>query len=251
MRFDPEEWARVHDAREDRHLAFRRGLELCVEACAERIRPGELWADVGAGTGHLAGALAALGARVIGLDRDPRMARYARGRWPRAVAFAVADASRLALADASCGGVVAISLLGCVASPAGFFAEAARVLAPGGTLCVSAMNRHSLLLAASKASTWRRRPDAPRYTAYDPADLAGALRRAGLVPEREILYAHFLTAGSRIVPGAAAARRRERTAPPGARDLWARQLLILARRAVSSGHIELCGTGSPQRPAKG
>ncbi|HEY6323286.1 MAG TPA: methyltransferase domain-containing protein [Thermoanaerobaculia bacterium] len=232
MRFDPEEWARVHDAREDRHLAFRRGLELCVEACAERIHPGELWADVGAGTGHLAGALAALGARVIGLDRDPRMARYSRGRWPRAVAFAVADASHLALADASCGGIVAISLLGCLASPAGFFAEAARALSPGGTLCVSAMNRRSLLLAVSKASSWRRRPSgAPRYTAYDPADLAGALRRAGLVPERQILYAHFVAAGSRIVPGAAAARRRERTVPPGTRDSWARQLLILARRA--------------------
>jgi SAM-dependent methyltransferase len=232
MRFDPEEWARVHDAREDRHLAFRRGLELCVEVCAERIRPGELWADVGAGTGHLAGALAARGARVIGLDRDPRMAFYARGRWPRAVAFAVADASRLALADASCGGIVAISLLGCLPSPAGFFAEAARALSPGGTLCISAMNRHSLLLAVSKASSWRRRhPGAPRYTAYDPAGLAGALRRAGLVPERQILYAHFVAAGSRIVPGAAAVRRRERTAPPGARDPWARQLLILARRA--------------------
>ena len=230
MRFDPEEWARVHDDREERHLAFRRGLELCVEACAERIRPGELWADVGAGTGHLAGALAALGARVVALDRDPRMARYAKARWPCAIAVAVADASRLALADASCGGIVAISLLGCLASPAGFFAEAARVLAPGGTLCISAMNRHSLLLAASKALSWRRRPGSPRYTAYDPAALAAALRRAGLVPEREILYAHFAGAGSRIVPGAAAARRRERAAPPGARDAWARQLLVLARR---------------------
>jgi SAM-dependent methyltransferase len=231
MRFDPEEWARVHDAREERHLAFRRGLELSVEVCAERIRPGELWADVGAGTGHLAGALAALGARVVAFDRDPRMARYARARWPRAVAVAVADASRLALADASCGGIVAISLLGCLASPAGFFAEAARVLSPGGTLCISAMNRHSLLLAASMALAWRRRRGSPRYAAYDPAALAAALRRAGLVPEREILYAHFAGAGSRIVPGAAAARRRERAAPPGARDAWARQLLIVARRA--------------------
>jgi SAM-dependent methyltransferase len=231
MRFDPEEWARVHDAREERHLAFRRGLELCVEVCAERIRPGELWADVGAGTGHLAGALAALGARVVALDRDPRMSRYAKARWPRAIAVAVADASRLALADASCGGIVAISLLGCLASPAGFFAEAARVLSPGGTLCISAMNRHSLLLAASMALAWRRRPGSPRYVAYDPAALAAALRRAGLVPEREILYAHFAGAGSRIVPGAAAVRRRERTAPPGARDAWARQLLIVARRA--------------------
>src|SRR5579863_9262629 len=229
MRFHPKPWARVHDARAARPLALRRGPELCVEVRPERTRPGDLWLDVGSGTGHLSGALGALGATVVGLDRDPRMARYAAARWRRP--FAAADAGRLALADGSCAGVVAISLLGCLPSPAGFFAEAARVLAPDGTLCFSAMNRHSLLLAAAKAWGWRRQPGSPRYTAYDPAALAAALRRVGLVPERQVLYGHFLAAGARIVPGAAAARRRERTAPPGARDAWARQVLLLARRA--------------------
>jgi hypothetical protein len=38
------------------------------------------------------------------------------------------------------------------------------------------------------------------HDARDPAALAAALRRAGLVPEREILYAHFAGAGDAL-PG--------------------------------------------------
>jgi SAM-dependent methyltransferase len=228
-RFDPDAWARVHDRREARHFAFWRGLELCAAVCAERVRPGALWADVGCGSGHLTRALAALGARAIGLDHDLRMARYARRRGPGR--FVVAAASSLALRDGSCAGLVAISLFGCLSDPAGFFAEAARVLAPGGTLCLSAMNRHSLLLAASKPWSWRpgRRPE--RYTAYDPAALAAGLRRAGFVPEREILYGHFAGIGGRVLPRPGVAQRLERTVPPGRRSAWARQLLLVARRA--------------------
>src|ERR1700681_1345528 len=79
-RLDPGEWALVHDRREARHLAFWRGVELAREVCAERVRPGDVWLDVGCGPGHLAAALARLGARVVGLDLDPRMARYGRRR---------------------------------------------------------------------------------------------------------------------------------------------------------------------------
>jgi len=230
MRFDPESWALVHDRSEPRQFAFRRGVELCVELCAERIRPGALWADVGSGTGHLAAALAARGARVIGLDHDLRMSRYARRRW--FPGFAVAEARSLPLADGSCAGLVAISLLGCLIAPAGFLAEAARVLAPGGTLCLSAMNRHSLLLAAGSACSRCRGggPGSPRYATYDPAALAAALRQAGLAAERQLLYGHFLGLGSHVMPSPDAARRHERAVAPGTRSLWARQLLLLARR---------------------
>src|SRR6202035_1452047 len=229
MRFDPEIWAQVHDRREARHFAFWRGLELCAAVCAERVRPGALWADVGCGTGHLTRSLAALGARAVGLDHDFCMTRYARSRG--AGGFAAAAASSLALRDGSCAGLVAISLCGCLSDPIGVFAEAARVLAPGGTLCFSAMNRHSLLLAAGKPWSWRpgRRP--ARYTAYDPAALVAALRQAAIVPEREILYGHFAGGGRVVLPSPAAARRFERTVLPGRRSAWARQLLLVARRA--------------------
>jgi SAM-dependent methyltransferase len=232
-RLDPAAWAEVHDRREARHFAFWRGVELAAEVCGGQVRPGDLWLDVGCGPGHLAAALARLGARVVGLDLDPRMARYARRRWRQP--FAVAGAALLPVADGSCAGILAVSLLGCLPLPAAFFAAAARALAPGGILCFSAMNRHSLLLAAAKALAWRRGGARQRYFSHDPADLAAAVARAGLTAERQILYGHFVGAGRRIVPAAPAARRHERAAPPGERDLWARQILVVARRGEPAG----------------
>jgi SAM-dependent methyltransferase len=233
MRLDPAQWALVHDRREPRHFAFRRGLELCLERCGPRVRPGELWVDVGSGTGHLSRALAGRGARVVGLDLDPAMALYAGRRWSQP--FAASAAGSLALRDGGCAGVVAISLLGCLHGPrelAGFLAEAARVLAPGGTLCLSAMNRRSLLLAIGKIWSWPARLRSGRYTAYDPAALADELRRAGFVVEEQLVYGHFLAAGPLALPRPETALRLERAAAPGGRSLWARQILLLARRAA-------------------
>lgn len=227
-RLDAEEWARVHDRREARHLAFWRGVELAAEMCAERVRPGELWVEVGCGPGHLAAALARRGARVVGLDLDPLMASYARRRWR--LPAAAADATLLPLADGRCAGIVAVSLLGYLPLPAALFAAAARALAPGGTLCFSAMNRHSLLLAASKALAWRGNRGGPRYAAHDPAELAAALGQAGFTLDRQLYYGHFLAAGDRILPSPGAAQRREAAVPPGRRSAWARQILMLARR---------------------
>jgi SAM-dependent methyltransferase len=198
------------------------------------VRPGSLWADVGSGTGHLAHALAERGARAVGLDLDPAMARYARRRW--AHPFAVVAAARsLPLANGVCAGVVAISLLGCLPGAtdlAGFLGEAARVLAPGGTLCLSATNRHSRLLATARLWSWPVRLRCGHYAAYDPAALAGELRRCGFLPEEQVFYGHFLAAGRLVLPRPATALRRERAVPPGSRDPWARQLLLLARRAA-------------------
>ena len=221
-RLDPAAWAQVHDRREARHFAFWRAVELAREVCAERVKPADLWLDVGCGPGHLAASLACLGARVVGLDLDLQMARYAQRRWRQP--FAVADAAVLPVADRSCAGIVAVSLLGCLPLPAGFFAAAERALSPGGTLCFSAMNRHSLLLSAGKALAWR--PSRARYAAHDPMALTAALSRAGLEPERQILYGHFL--GN--LPGPAASKRLEGEQPPGRRSPWARQILLVARK---------------------
>jgi SAM-dependent methyltransferase len=235
MRLDPQEWARVHDRPEPRNLAFRRGLELCLKKCGPRILPGALWADVGSGTGHLTNAFAERGARAIGLDLDPAMALYARRRWSRP--FAASAAGSLALRDGACEGLVAISLLGCLSGPrdlAAFLAEAARVLVPGGTLCLSAMNRRSLLLAINKTWSWPARllsGGSGRYTAYDPAALAGELRQAGFVLEEQIFYGHFLAAGRLVLPRPETAVRLERAVASGSQNAWARQILLIARRA--------------------
>lgn len=182
---------------------------------------------MGAGTGHLAHSLAGRGARIAGLDLDPAMALYARRRWSQP--FAASAAGSLALRDGACAGVVAISLLGCLpgaADLASFLSEAARVLAPGGTLCLSAMNRHSRLLVISKLWSWPTRLRSGRYVTYDPEALAGDLRRAGFILEEQIFYGHFLAAGRLVL----ARPELEHATPPGTRDSWARQFLLVARR---------------------
>jgi SAM-dependent methyltransferase len=229
MRPDPAAWSLVHDRREARDFVFWRGLELCAQVCAESLQPGALWADVGSGTGHLSSTLTALGARVVALDIDLRMAHYARRRW--STSSAVADALSLPLDQSSCSGVVAISLLGCLPMSGAFFAEVSRVLAPGGTFCFSAMNRQSLLLALSKAWGWSGGATTERYIAYTPRSLAAGLRYANLTPVRQILYGHYVSGRGHAVPSPAVARRYERAVPPGAPSVWARQVLIVARRS--------------------
>jgi SAM-dependent methyltransferase len=227
MRFDPIQWARVHDERPPAQAAFWRGLELCQEMCAPALQAGKVWADLGAGTGHLSKALVAGGARPIGIDHDLGMALYARRRWRTGNCVAAVDT--LPLAAGSCAGAVAISLLGCLSSPRSLFREAARVLAPDGILCVSAMNRGSWLLTATKAAAWRGwRSESPRYVAYDPGALAAELEELGLEPERQIFYAAFLTIGRWALP--APERAPETEVSPGSRSVWARQFLLLARR---------------------
>jgi SAM-dependent methyltransferase len=232
MRLEARDWARVHDGSEAAGWIFRRGVELCLAACTAHLVPGALWLDVGCGTGHLAAALARRGVRAVGCDRDPHMAAYAAARW--SLPSFTADAAALALPDGACAGVTATSLLGYLPRPAAFFAEAARVLAPGGTLCLTAMNRASFLLRGARALGWRRRFTAGRFTAHHPAALVAALAAAGFVVERQIFYGHLLTAGRLAAPPRATARRLEHPAAPGAANRWARQILLLARRRAPS-----------------
>jgi SAM-dependent methyltransferase len=253
---DPAAWALVHDRRDPKNFVFWRGLELCAQVCADSLQPGALWADVGSGTGHLSRTLTALGARVVALDIDLRMAHYARRRW--STASAVADALSLPLDQSSCSGVVAVSLLGCLPMPGTFFAEVSRVLVPGGTFCFSAMNRHSLLLALSKAWGWSGSVTTERYIAYTPRFLAAALRNADLTPMRQFLYGHYVSGRGHVVPSPEVSRRCERTVSPGAPSVWARQVLIVARRSgdpVACGERVGPGTGRrdprPPTPAAG
>ena len=83
---------------------------------------------------------------------------------------------------------------------------------------------------SGKAWSWPARLRSGRYAPYAPAALAAELRRAGFIPERQVFYGHFLTAGRIVLTHPEATRHLERAVPPGARDAWARQLLLLARR---------------------
>ncbi len=118
-----------------RHRAWRRTTARAL------VRPGDAVLDVGCGTGDLAFACAGEGASsVLGVDfAEPMLAharRKAQDRDASAVSFAAADATRLPLAAASVDVWCAAFVVRNIPDLDAAFAEARRVLRPGGRLGV-------------------------------------------------------------------------------------------------------------------
>ena len=193
---DPNEWAAVYETpRPNGHqLVFRAGAEIARRACLAFASPGERWLDVGCGTGHLAAALSAAGLRVTGVDSDSRMIAAAKARFP-GLSFEAADASSLPSPDGSVDGVVATSVLGCLEDPAGFVAEAARVLRTAGTAVLTFTNRSSPLHAVGNCLALLEQRRSPTYAAARPLSAAEAielLSQAGFAVERLRYYNCFV-----------------------------------------------------------
>ncbi|HJQ74836.1 MAG TPA: class I SAM-dependent methyltransferase [Gaiellaceae bacterium] len=111
--------------------------------------------DLGCGEGRLARDLAALGHDVAAVDGSPTMVAAARKAAPE-MEIQIADAAALPFPDAAFGLVVAFMSLQDVDDLAGAIGEAARVLVPGGRLCLAIV--HPLNSAGSFAE---RAPDSP------------------------------------------------------------------------------------------
>jgi demethylmenaquinone methyltransferase / 2-methoxy-6-polyprenyl-1,4-benzoquinol methylase len=169
-------------------------------AQATDLRDGEVAVDVACGTGRLAAELVRLqpGATVIGLDFSWEMVRRARADRRERLGFAVADAMRLPLRDASADVVTIAFGLRNLPEPGQSLLELRRVLRPGGRLVVCEFSRPVvpgfrqvyerylgglLPLAARRLSS---DPEAYQYLARSigawpgQAELAGWLRDAGL-----------------------------------------------------------------------
>ncbi|MDZ5621929.1 class I SAM-dependent methyltransferase [Nocardioides bizhenqiangii] len=101
----------------------------------DALAPG-VAADVACGTGRYTAHLAARGFDVRGFDTSPGMLEIARVKVP-AADFGLAEMARLPIADHSVDIVVNTLALSHVEDLAPAFAEAARVLRPGGHLLVS------------------------------------------------------------------------------------------------------------------
>jgi SAM-dependent methyltransferase len=100
---------------------------------------GRLTVEVGCGEGRVARELIARGHRVVGVDAAPALARAARGHrdfFP----VAVADIGALPVATGVADVVVCFMVLMDVEDLDGAVGELARVLAPGGALCVGILH---------------------------------------------------------------------------------------------------------------
>ncbi|OEV04640.1 class I SAM-dependent DNA methyltransferase [Streptomyces oceani] len=98
--------------------------------------PGRLTLDLGCGEGRVGRILAPAGHRLVGLDSSSTMAAHAReaGGYERVLE---SNAAAIPLDDRSVDLVVAFMSLHDMDDPAGAIDESARVLVPGGELCVA------------------------------------------------------------------------------------------------------------------
>ena len=123
------------------------GWNLAIPALLDLLPPpGRLTVEVGCGEGRVARELLARGHRVIGFDASERLVEAARTGSPPVDARA-ADATALPLGDGAADLVVASMVLVVLDDLDGAMSEMARVLEPGGRLCVSTVhpaNSHDL-----------------------------------------------------------------------------------------------------------
>jgi SAM-dependent methyltransferase len=101
--------------------------------------PGRATLEIGCGEGRVARDLAARGHRVTGLDAAPSMVRAAQLADPDRE-YVVGDAARLPFADRSFDLVVAYNSLMDMDDMPAAVRETARVLGPGGRLCVCVLH---------------------------------------------------------------------------------------------------------------
>ncbi len=178
------------------------------------LRPEMVVADVGCGTGFLAGGLAPRVARVYALDGSPAMLEVARRNLApfTHVTYHVTDGSTLPLPDASVDAALANMVLHHCPDPAAAIREMARILRPGGRLVITDMDRHT--------HEWMHAEMADEWLGFDRAEVKGWLREAGLVnvlvdcsdqsccatsqtaPEERAEISVFVATGTRRVTGA-------------------------------------------------
>ena len=139
------------------------------------LRPEMTVADVGSGTGFMAGGLAPLVSHVYVLDGSAAMLEVARGNLAALtnVEFRQTDGHILPLPDASVDAVFANMYLHHCPDPVAALREMARVLKPGGRLAITDMDAHT--------HAWMREEMADEWLGFDRGQIKSWLREADLV----------------------------------------------------------------------
>jgi ArsR family transcriptional regulator len=170
--------------------------------------PGPRLLDIGTGTGRLLEFLAPRIAGGIGIDASRAMLALARTRLAKPglghCAVRLADMYRLPFDDAAFHVVVLQMVLHHAEDPAAAIAEAARVLAPGGTLIVADLAVHA------NADCLHRL--AHRWPGFDDARMHALFAAAGLTARAAASIAGPLEVRLWSAASAAAPRRAEHLA---------------------------------------
>jgi malonyl-CoA O-methyltransferase len=227
----------------DGHAAVQRTVQDRMLATIAEIAAGPRRVlDVGSGTGALLARLAAArpALRTAAIDLAPGMAAATRARLPAAL-VAAADAEALPFRDGAFDLVLSTSTLQWLPRLEPAFAEARRVLAPGGVLAVALFGARTLheLRDAWRAAAGARGAATHRFFARE--EVAAALDASGLavrsVTEEDVLEHHA---------DARALLRSLKTigatnAVPGARGLGGRRATLEMLRRYEAHHRDVSG----------
>lgn len=179
-------------------------VRLAIEGVAPAMQEGSRLVDLGCGGGQLCVHAANLGWRAVGVDSAPGMIDEARAESEGLeVEWIVASYDESGLPDGEFDAVTAMGLIEYLPDDDGLFAEAARLLRPGGRFAVSCRNRLYNLQSANE------------YTAEEPetARLLDELREtlARTRPEDLRALGESLAAAADELEAAAA---EDRDVPP-------------------------------------
>ena len=191
-----DEYRRMAEV-EDAHWWYRSTRALLVDVLGPSLRPGARFLDAGCGTGATGAWMADRG-RVVAVDVEAEALGLYRERHCDALGMAVADLARLPFADGSFDAALCVTVLyhGAVSSPSAAVGELARVVRPGGVVCLVEPGVRRLRRAHDRVTHGARR--------FSLADLRALLTDNGLIVERATGAYAFL------VPPAAAKALLER-----------------------------------------
>lgn len=141
-------------------------VRLAIEGVAPAMSQGARLVDLGCGGGQLCVHAASLGWRTVGVDVAPAMIEEARAAaGDLEIDWLVAPYDESGLPDGEFDAVTALGLIEYLDEDDGLFAEAARLLRPGGRFAVSCRNRLYNLLSANEYTDAEYAQEAPRLLA--------------------------------------------------------------------------------------
>ncbi len=138
------------------------------------LPPQAVVADIGTGTGFVAAGLALHAGKVYGFDANPEMLEVARKNLAAFsnVELRLATGDQLPLPDGCLDGVFANMYLHHAPEPIKAIQEMARLLKPGGILCITDLDSHD--------HTWQREQMADLWLGFEREDIRKWFAQAGL-----------------------------------------------------------------------